>query len=292
MQGIRFALFKFIRRLLDRRGFMVVPQEAQRPGYYWSQYMEIEGDYTDALYYFSYYRDGVYCEPLFTVDIEIVRNSLGFGFSRSGWHPFTATLEQYQSLGDSLTYEDSLLRAFYERYQPATVADVFSLEKRDVLPQTPLLYFTFPWSYAIQKIGAENELSASAHGWQSVGPVSDKKGNMELQRITTLYRSIAEKGYLPEDHIRGHFLKKGDAYRFIIVGGNHRAAALAALDYRHIPVIFQHGYPRVIDFNDVSLFRQVKNQHLRRSDAEAIFAFFFDNNGTRVARALGLLTQE
>ena len=50
-----------------------------------------------------------------------------------------------------------------------------------------------------------------------------------------LCKIFKEQGYQPElffdGYISGHFLIKGDDYRFIVTEGQHRVACLATLGY-------------------------------------------------------------
>ena len=48
-------------------------------------------------------------------------------------------------------------------------------------------------------------------------------------------------------HIEGYFLRAGDQFRFFVLGGKHRAAALACLGYSRIPVKVRTGAPRVVE---------------------------------------------
>jgi hypothetical protein len=286
MSVIKTALFKAIRRLLDSRGYRITPEEI-----YWvnqAQYIEIDGDYLDAIYCTQFGNQ----EPLFSVDISIVRSPLGFGYSPACWDAYTATLQQYKTLGDQLKYEDTILNAFYKRYQPATSADVYLLEKRGNLLQAHLprsghVCFALPWFHTIP------ESLVNEHG-QPVNPLlSYEKGIREFHKTINLYKSIAEHGYVAElhrgDHIRGYFLRKDDDYRFLITGGFHRMAVLGELGYQQVPVTFQLGYPRVINYDDIDKLRQVKNNNISYADAEKIFLFFFENDGTRIAKELGLV---
>jgi len=71
----------------------------------------------------------------------------GFRYSSAGWHPFVATLQEYdESLNSS--YDNSVLREYYEKHQPKNTADVFAgIDKRhSFLVDCPThLYRIRPW---------------------------------------------------------------------------------------------------------------------------------------------------
>ena len=83
------------------------------------------------------------------------------------------------------------------------------------------------------------------------GPNTEEFGAGELKRLIPLYKIFKEQGYQPElffdGYISGHFLIKGDDYRFIVTEGQHRVACLAALGYDTIRCRFssEPQYPKV-----------------------------------------------
>ena len=62
------------------------------------------------------------------VDVDRTLNRAGFCYGASGWHPFVAALQE--RLADPrATYASSVLRAFYERFQPTTVRELLLDER-------------------------------------------------------------------------------------------------------------------------------------------------------------------
>lgn len=222
-----------------------------------------------------------------------------FSYGPQGWHPFVAVLEQYRE-NRGLSYRDSILCRYYERFHPNNIFDVFfdeaPLPARErsplaalaIPPHNPI----FPWDPEPSHIFGEGGLDAS-HGNQGFGPVTEAKGTLEFRRLTEILTSIEARGYQPgnghDGDIRGYFLRAENDYRFIVRQGLHRAAALAALGYPSLRVRFYLPYPRAIFEHDLANWPQVKKGAIDPGTARAIFRRFFEENGRARARRLGLL---
>jgi len=287
MRVLRKFGLRAVRSILAGRGYVVIHPH--------TVYFEIDGDYLDAIYSpGNPYTGRRLWQPGFCVDIGITRTIMGFSFSQSGWNPHTATLGQYQLLGDRIRYEDSILKEYYDLFQPRNSLETFQIDEGQgsLATQSFKEDFILPWYYG--KPG----LSIHGEGWIFSGPVSIQMGTAELYRTIRVYDSIKEEGYLPgkyrrssrdfhEDHIHGYLLKKGKNYRFIIVGGNHRAAALSALGWNELPVTFIAGYPRVVDIQNIEEWPQVRKGNITISAAQEIFNCYFDSDGSETANRLG-----
>ncbi|WP_158211648.1 hypothetical protein [Alkalihalobacterium alkalinitrilicum] len=204
-----------------------------------------------------------------------------------------------------VVYNGSILEHYYENYQPNTFYDFYfvvnrprniSYQDKILLKQNINQYNNnSPWSDTrkIVKLEQAHEHGlARKHGIQHYGPVSKIKGELELQRLKKVFLSIDKNGYNPNDyngHIKGHFIKYNDDYRFLITNGIHRTAVLCAMNKTKIPVVFEPNFPRVLDFNDLKNFPQVRNRVFSEQLAEQIFLSYFKDNGTRKAKKLGLL---
>lgn len=242
----------------------------------------------------------------FEVPLSHVRYPYLFSYGTQGWHPFVEVLKQYQK-HPNLEYRDSILYRYYQNFHPQNVLDVFfapqeqdvalknsNFAKLSIPPYNPI----FPWDPEISHSSGERGergLSAS-HGHQGFGPVSDAKGNLELQRLTETLKSIKRLGYQPsyghDGDIRGYFLRCPDSYRFIIRQGLHRTATLAALGYQNIRVKFYVHYPRVIFEHDAGSWPQVRQGFLDLDTSLRIFRKFFTEDGSQRAHRLGLLDHE
>lgn len=234
--------------------------------------------------------------PLFFVSPDIIMNERCFGYSKHGWHPFTALLKQYQE-NRALQYEGSIVQKFYDNFTPSNLGQAILHNNSTSyveLSKYSALDKLMPWSLLPRIYDGECGLDPK-HGCQSQGPVSAKKGKMEFSRVIRTFNSIESKGFQYQsynqinEHLRGYFLKKGDEWRFIIISGNHRVAALVELGFTEIPVTFQPTFPRVIDFKDRLTWPQVLNGTLSLKAAEDVFGAFFDGFGEVKAKHLGLI---
>lgn len=98
------------------------------------------------------------------------------------------------------------------------------------------------------------------HGRQLYGPASRQKIELEHHRFQKLLESIDKRGFqvdVSQAQITGHVLvNDGGDWRFLVIGGNHRAAVAAALDFPTVPAIVRpdaiywrsdaHQWPGVI----------------------------------------------
>jgi hypothetical protein len=222
----------------------------------------------------------------FSVPLETWCTYLYFSFDPTGWHPFTATARQLHS-EPRLPYERSILRRFYDTFQPRSQAEAYFGDSRASGPSAR--YVLEPW-LDDQRVFNDN----GGHGNQNMGPISAERGEIEFDRLRRVYRSICERGYRPDtsSYIRGFFLRDGDAYRFHVTAGLHRAGVLSALGYESALVGFDPLMPRSVDLSDLHRWPQVRDGRVPSATAERAFRRFFTEAGDGRARQLGLLPLE
>jgi hypothetical protein len=225
----------------------------------------------------------------FLIDVPL-SHCRGFcGFPFTNVHPFVRTVRDYLE-GRSSTYEGSPLERYYEFFQPRHAADLLAIRS----PSRPLYEispsaFMMPWDprsaakRARQAI-SENQRRGGArlslrHGLAIHGPVSKEKGTIEYSNLIELVRSIRDNGYVRTDHPDGDIrayplIGKTSEIRYLIKGGQHRAAVLAALGFEHIPVIVL----RTLRFDEVPYWPKVRGGLLGRGEAMEVFERLFDGH--------------
>ena len=218
--------------------------------------------------------------------VPAIRTVWGYGFRHAAdEHPWIAHL---QGAG-------STLEEFYACYQPADIEQAFrplaisgqAQEAKVGSPRAASMSRT-PWIYserfdvapqAFKGEETNGRFMGPEHGVQHLGPVSPAKVTATAEALSKVRESLAENGYRSDlgGWIRGFFLVHDKEFVFLVVGGQHRAAAWASLGNDTIPVTFQPGYPRLVDTNQldgghrsVALFyfnasyREARRQFLHR----------------------------
>ena len=167
------------------------------------------------------------------------------------------------------------LEEYYKRHQPRNIFEQHFIES----PDQPTKLDGLPWSIANTAAFSGEEGLDHTHGRQQYGPVSKKKIDLEVRRLNAVKESISKFGY--KDALgfpRGYFLENDKGYlRFLVVGGQHRTAALSFLSVDPVVVTFQPNWPRIIRRTDVRQWPQVRAGNVSVEFALAIFDAYFRN---------------
>lgn len=222
------------------------------------------------------------------VPIDRCRSHM-LGFTAQG-NPFVKTLKAHsKSKG---IYSGSILENYYNKFSPDTMKSVLKSNNSSLDKYHPMAT-VMPWGTSTpeQKLpricvnpDASNLFSMEAkklglseknnYGWQFFGPVSEDLGQLEYKRLISVFNSIKDNGYLPEQHgfIHGQFLVSDNNWTWVNIGGKHRFASLAALDYKNIPVaLTSRSSALFIRRDDVEYWPNVKNGLFSKEDAINIF---------------------
>jgi hypothetical protein len=245
----------------------------------------------------------------FRCPIDQCTHFVGFGLSARGWHPFVATVLEYRA-GLASSYDESVLKRYYERWQPRSAAEAFAGFEmgESLLAELPsYCFYLSPWTAATPEVvadtlaywtSAENaehgnpDLDFRRHGIGYFGPTHPAKGEMEFRRLTAIHDRLVSSGYdrrFGDVSVRA--LKRGDELRFVVDGGGyHRAAALAAAGHEDMPATFVE--PFVIAAEDAEYWPQVRRGVWSRGDAVRYFHHLFDFDSREWAREHGLLLEQ
>ena len=229
------------------------------------------------------------------VDLDRIVNRAGFGYGASAWHPFVAALHEH--LDDpELPYEQTVLCAFYDRFQPRTVHDLLfddPVEPRRVLATWPAiepLVDVWPVTSAhVRDTKTRAAGSAFPHS-QYRGPTSELFGATHLRRIVETYESLRREGYRPDryGYASGYFVTDGCDYRFVLGHGNHRVAALSVLGERQVAVVFREAHPPVVSMQRLRRWTTEHGGMLDEAEARAVCHQLLHGDSVRRARALAL----
>ncbi len=233
---------------------------------------------------------------IFEVEVDKCRSLNGFSFAKTGWNHFTAVLKE--SLADpKLTYEKSTLKKFYDRFQPANRQEHFfgSSGPGNYIEPLDRGWTLLPWAETKNRtVNPNKSPTLQSGGNPHYGPNSDEFGIEQARRLVTTYALIKENGYLPEifpdGYVQGYLLKDGDDYRFYVNEGQHRMAAIGLLGYKTIKVKFNPDFIPVVDIKQIKDCPQVRRGLYSKETAEKVFRYYFEEDGRRKARELGLLS--
>ena len=96
-------------------------------------------------------------------------------------------------------------------------------------------------------------------GWKGFGPVSERIVSMESKRLSYIYESILENGYIEDyGYIGGQLFMDNGTYYVTPKDGWHRTAVLKVLGYDTIPMRFKKSWLPVRR-SEVKLWPNVQN---------------------------------
>lgn len=226
----------------------------------------------------------------FSIPIELVRTSYNFSYLNDPRNPFLFALACYRDAG---TQTDSVERLFRhtESLRLRTAADVAGYDDnapRDLLELSinpayvpfRVMPSPMPWSLERHLSSFDRTLVAQETRKDSHGR---ERARSQISRVGRVYESIRDKGFNEpqlQTEVHKRFicvaqLRHGDQLRFIVLSGQHRVAALAALDYDEVPVILSPFFAPIVDRSFVEQWAIVRHGTLSRASALALFDAFF-----------------
>lgn len=190
-----------------------------------------------------------------------------------GWHPFVAAIRD----------GPGVLTRFYERVQPTSLGEFYCLP--DIDRPRRLDPRQLPWLRPRRPYRGEMGLGPE-HGISLFGPCTREKIELEFARLTETFASIKAHGYLPDrfGDITGYFLLDDGQFRFVVRGGKHRAAALAAMGRTHLPVRLKPGWVPVVSLDTLAEWPLVQTGSIAAPAARCVFERYFEWDGTQQYR--------
>ena len=225
------------------------------------------------------------------VPIRLLTTFGAFSYSQDGWHHYTAALKQLDQDPD-ISPENSILKAFYDRfclnpgddYLPGQANDLWQSTKTGYLP---------PW-------GGGRVVTYSDRMEQWTGPKTEDDIKFHFSHLTTLCAQIKSEGFRPwayrDGYIRVCVLEKDNGdLRYLVLGGQHRAAIMSHLGYSSVWVRFQPQHsiypgtmPNRVKLSELDRWKEVVSGVFTRQDARSFFESYFEYDGKQQASALGL----
>lgn len=218
-----------------------------------------------------------------------LRNILALPFAQGKGHPFTEGLSDFRH-NRKITAHDSRMARFYERYQPTTLLEAFfgspdhpllqDIPAKDLEALETLTTNTYlaPWVDEAIPMGGFGHAMPEAEGSHYLGPVSERHLTSEYARLQKVMTSIEQHGFdinKQTDTVRGYFLFHHKETVCVIVGGNHRVGALAALNSPTVPVESHPQRPRFVTLKTLDAWPMVQNGTFSKALAQAVFLRFF-----------------
>lgn len=230
------------------------------------------------------------------VPVELCRcfGPIAFKMTKDTNHPYSLTAKGFLK-GNVTEYDGSPLKSYYYLVQPKNVAELLdiSFDNNNVYLKTldPLGY-RFPWQGSpnlIEKCIKLDRYIDEAKGLgyyfniddgiHLYGPVSERRGRFELDRIFSLVKSLSKNGFCNshDDFVTGDVLYNDDNdYVVVIKNGQHRSAVLAAMNYRCISVVI--SLKNIIYKNQVNEWKGVKEKSFSNEQSLKLFNRIYQGN--------------
>jgi len=221
----------------------------------------------------------------------------GFGFAEGDWHYLASTMRQLRT-NPEIAAEETFLWRYFKNFQPCNMLEALYGRGADERSGFAALARyrdpergPMPWTPLSDLV--EDRFNASFPG--DYGPCAADKVRDRIRRISSVVEAIRRDGYRhdkladADDCIRGVMLKHGNDWRMVIIGGNHRASALAALGYKSIPVQAHRSLPAVLDLAMAAQWPIVKTGLLDEAVARDVALRYFSVTGLAKAKSWGIV---
>jgi len=230
---------------------------------------------------------------IFEVPVEKCRSLNGFCYTESGWDHFTACLKEKIENPD-LKYEESILNKFYENFRPRNRWEHLFGTGSDPVKPLDQGWTLLPWMETKNRIPNPVKSPVTRNdGNHHYGPNSERFIKLELKKLFDNFNLMSRYGYCPEifpdGYVLGYFLKDGDDYLFLVTEGQHRMAAIGVLGKEQIKAKLSPDFLPLVDIKKVKQWPQVKSGLYTRELAEKVFYYYFEEDGRRKAKEVGLL---
>lgn len=217
------------------------------------------------------------------------------------FHPFVATANLIKKDGHA-SYYGSPLHTYHNSFQPKNAFELLRINSNSNMIERGFgspFSAVLPWWPDISGIRPEDrEVSLAttavadyrASGLSApldatmyeFGPFSAELGNFEYKRLQKLTEIIGEEGYKRSDTFDGDIkavalINSQKEVRYLLNGGQHRAAVAVALGLERLPVrLFPTISSPLIRRDDVNFWPHVKSGLFSRDQALSVFDRIFE----------------
>ena len=225
------------------------------------------------------------------VPVELLTTFGAFSYSQDGWHHYTAALKEMDQ-DPSAGPENSILRAFYDRFSLQPRDGYLPVHEQDCWQSTKTCYLP-PW-------GGGRVVTFGNRMEQWTGPKTDDDIKFHFDHLKTLCVEIKSQGFRPwsyrDGYIRVCILERGDGdLRYLVVGGQHRAAIMSHLGHSSVWVrlqprhaIYPGTLPYRVKLSEIDSWKEVVSGLFTQQNARSFFESYFKYDGRQQASTVGL----
>lgn len=225
------------------------------------------------------------------------RGWFSFPLSQDSEHPYIKAVAASQT-GCAEMHE--ILSVYFERVQPNSLPEWLDMppDASEPLDSIPPWAVALPWETEspedrktslarLAYLESQNqglELTID-EGWSAFGPVSEKKLQMETDRLRQISKSLEAKGYQRHNGWDGDveataLVREDGEWRWIIMRGQHRAAVAAGLGFTSIPI----RVTNVVNRREAEHWPNVRRGFYTESSGRELFDRLFDGIPPEVAK--------
>ena len=274
---------KILRKTASSYGYQLLSKEKYEP-------IDLTGEKFKSIWELVYLASGR--DFIISVPLEDCRF---FGITASiptnkSANPFIKALMEHFELGIT-EYQESNLANFYANHQPKNIRERLELnisnsEYSSFKPAGLVLpwhsnsfdfYYKQTYLHEVAEGKQYNKKMKEHDGTKYFGPISSRKGQLEFDRLTKLFKKIKNEGYKKSVEKNGNVsadvLIDKERLAYVIKGGQHRVAVAAALGITEIPIKISPA--SLYDRKHLSCMPAVRRCYYTTEEAGVIFDRIF-----------------
>lgn len=218
---------------------------------------------------------------------------LAFPCTANSPSPQIQTLIDFDK-GNIKTWSESTLVAFLQKIP----AELMGVDAK-IFQNLPVRTAIFPWTRwsleHVLKRRIRSEFSeAKQHGFKShyagskyYGPANFYQIEFEFYRLTNIYKKLLEDGFVVDSegycNVTAVALKKDEKYKYFITQGDHRVAAMSALNEKFICLqISNQAISGIVDYNTIKDCPSVINNYLTKTEARDLFCRIYSGTQPKI----------